>query len=620
MWISHGQSRALSGGIMDEIKILLVDDNVDNLDLLRSTIRQIRSYKINLAIATDGESALEIIARNCPDLILLDVMMPGLNGFEVCQIIREQYDIDTLPIIFVTAKNEDIDLGFEVGGNDYIIKPISTAEVIARTEHQIKLIQLTKKLRAANEQLELKVRERTSELAMANRQLREEVKERRYMQERLTYLATHDFLTQLYNRNALDDHITYVVSKYMITGDKAVFIQIDLDRFRIINETCGCFAGDELLRQFSSQARSFLYPEDFFARLGGDKFAVVCHGIGAQEGGYIAERIHEQMRSFQFVWEERVFTLNALIAIVEINDEIVSFDNLMLMADETLYHLKTQKINTLVYSDINTSLPGMRSNKSWALKLMDSLKHNQLKVYSQKILCLSTNGEAKKPKLEMLVRIWDESQNRLVYPEEFIRAAERFNLITEVDKWVINEALSTLSQTAGILNTISSICINLSVLSMREGEMIEYIDACLKRYGIPPEMLCFEMTETEALVNLDSATEFINKLHQMGCKFALDDFGSGFCSFNYLRDLPFDYVKIDGVFVRDMSKNDSHKILVRSIVDIAKQMQKTVVAEFVENEAVLEDVKNLDVDWVQGYLLHRPEPLPELMSQLSGAL
>src|SRR6201989_1301589 len=318
----------------DKKLVLIVDDTPTNVAVVFGVLKD--SFKTK--VATNGEKALALAgAAEKPDLILLDVMMPGMDGFEVCRRLKADPATADIPVVFVTARTDDVSQGFAVGGSDYISKPINADEVRARVRYQLERRNLLQQLRELNHGLEEKVRERTAELTIANRHLRQEINERRYMQDRLNYLATHDFVTRLYTRGALDAHVSELLARVQRAECDAVFLLIDIDQFRLVNETCGCIAGDELLRQFAEVVAGLLERTDFFARLGGDKFGVVIEDRGADGGPTLARRILEQLAEFEFHWEERSFKMAASVAVVRIARDIVSFDQLMLVADEAAY-------------------------------------------------------------------------------------------------------------------------------------------------------------------------------------------------------------------------------------------------------------------------------------------
>jgi diguanylate cyclase (GGDEF)-like protein len=559
--------------------------------------------------ATSGARALELAARGRPDLVLLDVMMPGMDGFEVCRRLKADSATADIPVIFVTARTDDVSQGFAVGGSDYISKPINADEVRARVRYQLERRNLLEQLRELNHGLEEKVRERTAELTIANRHLRQEINERRYMQDRLNYLATHDFVTRLYNRGALDAHVSGLLAGIQRGETEAVFLLIDIDHFRLVNETCGIIAGDELLRQFSEVVAAQLDRTDFFARLGGDKFAVVAERPGSDAGPALARRILAQLADFKFDWEERTFKMAASVAVVRIGGQIVSFDQLMLAADEASYLAKREGSGTIRVHEASALESGHRESINWALVLVDALKQHQFQAWFQRLHPLAHGQAGGGLHVETLIRLWDSKRERLVSPGQFIAPAERFHLIGEIDRWMVREVIGVLGRMPEWHDRIAQVAVNLSALSIREPGLVQVVADALQAAAVPGRLLCFEITETEAIVNLQTAGEFMQALHGLGCSFALDDFGTGFASFTYLRQLPFDSIKIDGAFVRDMDSEAVHGGMVRSMVEMAHLLKKPVVAECVETAEVATMLRTMGVDWAQGYHYHRPEPL-----------
>ncbi len=595
--------------MFSDARILLVDDTPENLDILSAILE---SLGCQLLVATSGERALELANRRLPDLILLDVMMPDMNGFEVCTRLKSSLATTEIPVIFVTARSEDVSQGFKVGGADYITKPINTDEVRARVVHQLERQAMLSELKAFNRELETKVRERTTELTIANRQLREEINERRYMQDRLNYLATHDFVTRLHNRNALESHISELIANQQTLDINACFLLIDIDRFRLINESCGCIAGDELLRQFADSITGLLKREDFFARLGGDKFAVVTQCDKGDNGQALAELIQRHLENFTFQWEEKQFKLATSIACVPLNHELVSYDQVMMAADEVIYQAKQEARGSIrSFDQANQRSNLNRESINWASRLLDALHNKLFRCYFQLIEYLPATHGAGEPRirLEILLRLWDPKQERIVAPGEFIGPAERLQLIPELDKWVVSQTLSILTQHPRLLEHLELISINLSAISMRESGFAAYVIAQINKFQIPPQKLCFEVTETAAIVNMETAREFMRSLRDQGCHFALDDFGSGFASYAYLHQLTFDKIKIDGIFVRDMDQDPAHYAMVKSIIEMARTLEKEITAEFVETAEVAKQLRELGVSWGQGYFHHRPEEL-----------
>ncbi|MDO6452572.1 EAL domain-containing protein [Neptunomonas phycophila] len=600
------------------LKVLVVDDTPDNIDILR---RVVSTLDCTVLVATSGERALSLINKNPPDLVLLDVMMPGIDGFEVCTQLRQNPKTADLPIIFVTGRQDDISLGFSVGGNDYITKPINTDEVVARVKHQLERLSLLREMQALNNELEQKVRDRTAKLAVANQQLREEINERRYMQDRLRYLAEHDFVTRLYNRNALDAHIADTIEAFQLRSQPANFLQIDLDRFRLINESCGCIAGDELLKECGELIANCLTKDDFFARIGGDRFAIVSNRQSNQAAQSLAHLIYQQFSEFSFEWDERSFNVGVSIAIVPFNLDIYSFDQLLIMADEVMYLAKKEGGKAISTYNENTPLAVVnRTRINWALRLVDALKFDHFRIFVQKINSLKDNplGLHEPIKMEALVRLYDASNDQILTPDQFMPSAERFHLTPSIDRWMIEHVCLFLHDHPSLHQQISSISINLSALTLGEPDLCEYIASVLKKYQLPAKLLVFEITETERFVNIESAANMLLDISHLGCQISIDDFGSGYASFNYLRELPFDQIKIDGVFIRDMEHIEANYEMVRSIVDIAAKLNKPVVAEFVERESIATLLKSIGVHWGQGYHFHRPELLtPACIERLS---
>lgn len=589
-------------------RILLVDDTPENLDVLSGILEDL---DCELLVATSGERALELASRRLPDLILLDVMMPDMNGFEVCTRLKADLATTEIPIVFVTARADDISQGFRVGGADYITKPINGDEVRARVRHQLERQAMLAELKSFNRELETKVRERTAELTIANRQLREEINERRYMQDRLNYLATHDFVTRLHNRNALEAHVSELLARIQLEPLHATFLLIDIDRFRLINESCGCIAGDELLRQFADSVSGLLRREDFFARLGGDRFVVVTLGDGIG----LAQTILKHLEQFSFQWEDRQFKLAASIASLPLSRNMVSYDQVMLAADEVIFVAKRDARGAVFSLEEATQRSNLhKDNINWASRLVDALQNQLFRAYFQLLEYFPASNQQAAPiyRLEVLLRLWEPQAQRMVSPGEFIGPAERLHLIPELDKWMINHVLTLFARCPSLLAKLDLISINLSAISIRESQLAQFIINSFQQHHLPAHKFCFEITETQAIVNIESARQFMQTLRDFGCHFALDDFGSGFASYAYLHQLAFDKIKIDGIFVRDMDTDASHYAMVRSIIEMANSLDKEIIAEFVETADVASQLYALGVHWGQGYHHHKPEELNEL--------
>ncbi len=592
-------------------KILLVDDTPQNIALLEDTLS---AFEADLLAATSGERAIELAGRLHPDLILLDVMMPpGIDGFETCRRLKADPATADIPVIFVTARSDDVATGFAAGGADYITKPIVAGEVRARVHHQLERRSLLQSLRRLNRELEDRVRERTAELTRTNLQLRQEVRERRYMQDRLNYLASHDFVTRLHNRQALDAQVSERLARLQLEAAPAsspVLMLIDIDQFRRVNDSCGCIAGDELLRQFADLLAGLVGREDFLARLGADQFALLAEDRSGDAGAGLARLILAAIERFLFCWNGQDFRLQATLAIVPLEPALPSFDALMQRADETALRVRREGGNRSVphwYRAGGLAQGGPHEDAGWALTLMDALRHDRLCIHFQRLQPLAP-GE-RTLRIEALVRLIDATSGALIEPGRFIAPAERFQLVGQIDRWMLRHVLALLGAEPALRQRIDQVTLNLSAVTLREPGLAEEIITLLTRHQVRPEQLCFEITETASIANLAQARQFMQQLRAHGCRFSLDDFGSGYASFAHLRELPFDTLKIDGLFVRHMDQDADSRAMVRSMVEMARQLDKPVVAEFVESEPVARLLAELGVQWAQGYHFHRPEPL-----------
>jgi diguanylate cyclase (GGDEF)-like protein len=589
---------------MTQASLLIVDDTPENIDLV---VSMLSGQSLNIMAATSGERALELVGRKVPDLILLDVMMPGLDGFETCRRLRQMPALADVSVIFVTAKIDDVAQGFAVGGVDYVTKPVRADELRARVSHHLERRRLTQQLQHLNTQLELRVRERTQELVQANRQLREEINERRFMQDRLTYLATHDFVTRLYNRDAIENRLQQLLVNNKDDANTGCLMMIDLGRFRIVNDTCGYIAGDELLRQVADLLAALAEPTDFVARLGGDRFALLSPKTSDAAMAQ-ANSIMAAFQGFQFQWDGRAYRVNARIAVVPISQDYLSFDQVMAKADEASFLARKESDGTVYLhrSALGTADP--REAVNWVHRLIDALRQEQFRVFFQRIVPLQADSE---PGLymETLIRLWDTQTQRIVPPGAFMQPAERYQLIDQIDRWMLRAVISQLSAMPLLLDELRQVSINLSSQALRDPRLADSIQALLNEFAFPAHKLCLEITEGEAIVNLDLAQTFMLKLKQLGVSFSLDDFGTGFASFSYLKKLPFDRLKIDGAFVRDMDTDSANATMVTSMVQMAQALSLPVVAEFVERAAVVERLRELGVQYAQGYHYHQPEAL-----------
>lgn len=590
---------------MKAFTVLIVDDVPDNIDVLRKVLAPLGC---KVSVATSAERALSILEQVEPELILLDIMMPGMSGFDLCSLLRKDPRFTETPIIFVTGRTDDISQGFAVGGNDYITKPINADEVIARVRHHQERHQLMQELRSLNNELEDLVRERTTELVTTNKLLREEINERRYMQDRLKYLAEHDFVTRTHNRTALESFIVEQISQPPESFQESYYLSIDLSRFRVVNESCGLIAGDELLSESAELISLVAGNSAFVARLSGDSFAVVFPTKELTVASNIANQLHEEFSRFSFTWDDREFDVGATIAVVKIDKTLTSFDQILMMADEVMYSAKRSGGRCVSYfTDKEDKKQEQNIRQNWALRLIDALKNDHFRVYFQQICPL--NGVGNGIHMEALVRLYAPDQDKILFPDSFLFAAERYQLIADIDRWMIRKICEFLSDNPRCHQQVTQVAINLSATTLRDKYLVSYIQDTLDQYAINPQKLCFEVTETEQIIHVSQTSSILKQIKDLGCKIAIDDFGSGYSSFSYLREFPFDHIKIDGIFAREIEHSEASMAMVQSIIDIANKLNKPCVVEFVENQSLADRFQSMGVEWGQGYHFHKPEPL-----------
>ena len=436
--------------------------------------------------------------------------------------------------------------------------------------------------------------------AMTERQRSEQVK--------ITWQATHDALTGLVNRREFERRVELALKSAEIDRKEHALLYLDLDQFKIINDTCGHVAGDELLRQLTRLLQSLLRRHDTLARLGGDEFGVLLENCPVEPALRIAETLRAAVRDLRFAWESRVFKVGVSIGLVSFGDEGLSRGELLKIADAACYIAKDQGRNRVhVYRTEDDAVGRRRREMSWVNRLQKAMAERRIVLYSQEIAPLAA-GPAQGPHCELLMRLIDE-EGGLVAPMAFIPAAERFHMMGEIDRHVVKLAFSYWSRTHAADRSPPLYAINLSGASIGDEGFLPFVREQLALYGVPGRFVCFEITETSAIANLGNASAFIGALKQLGCRFALDDFGSGMSSFGYLRHLAVDFLKIDGSFVKDIAEDPIDHAMVEAINRIGHVMGIRTIAEWVENDAVLEKLRGIGVDYVQGYGIGRPRPL-----------
>ncbi len=429
-----------------------------------------------------------------------------------------------------------------------------------------------------------------------------DVTNERKLTQLLAYQARHDELTGLYNRREFETQLQRSLSNNQLNRSNDVLCYVDLDQFKLVNDTCGHIAGDELLKQVTLVIKANIRPSDFLARLGGDEFGIIYRNVDLKQALTFSTCLQNAVREHRFVWESKIFDIGSSMGLVEINAEFGGIEELMIAADSTCYMAKDKGRNRIFCHTVDDRELQLRHGEmQWTHKIKCAFTESRFCLYRQKVKPLTKRQYA--THYEVLLRM-KGADGDIISPMAFIPAAERYNVMLEIDEWVIRHALQAIAGERGeeIYN------INLSGKSINDEGLLALITDEIKASGVQPERLCFEITETAAIANLSMATEFINELRALGCEFALDDFGSGLSSFAYLKNLPVDYLKIDGVFVREMLNDKIDYAMVNSIVQVGRVMGIRTIAEYVENPEIERELIKLGVDYGQGYAIHRPVP------------
>lgn len=431
------------------------------------------------------------------------------------------------------------------------------------------------------------------------------------MRRLLSYQAAHDALTGLINRREFEIRLNAAFrSAHQDPSVTHVMVYVDLDQFKIVNDTCGHQAGDELLRQLTGLLQTRVRMADTLARLGGDEFGLLLQDCSLETATRIAENMRQAIRDFRFNWQGNVLQIGASIGLVELTHRTESIATLLSAADMACYSAKDGGRNRVQAYDRESASTRHRELR-WVSRLTSANDDGRLDVVFQPIVPIEANGDTR-PHYELLLRLRDED-GRTIMPDEFIPAAERYNVMPLLDRWVVERVLKEWvpSRRDGVIEAPYTLAVNLSGSTLSDQGFLESLIEQLEDLEPTPGVLCFEISETAAIANLANASYIMTELTSRGCLVSLDDFGSGLTSFTYLRNLPVHYVKIDGQFVQDVALDKVDRSLVEAIVKVGRSMGIHTVAERVETQAALDVLREIGVGYVQGYLLGRPAPMSE---------
>jgi diguanylate cyclase (GGDEF)-like protein/PAS domain S-box-containing protein len=501
-----------------------------------------------------------------------------------------------------------VDEATREGSESPVMRCLREGRVLGLSEHTVLVNRRGQEL--AIQDSAAPIRDRAGNLIGAVMVFHDVSKERR-LHRALHYQASHDALTGLINRREFENRLTAAVENArQDAASRHALLYLDLDQFKLVNDTCGHPAGDQLLKQITGVLQSRVRSGDTLARLGGDEFGILLQGCSLDQALRIAESLRQAIRDFRFIWQDGVLEVGASIGIVEITNDTPTVANVMSAADVACYSAKDLGRNRVqLYKP--DDVPERHREMHWVSKLARACDESRFELFYQPIVPIgATAPEHEREHFELMLRLRDES-GALVTPAEFIPAAERYNVMPSIDRWVVRQALDRLVHRIGAGVKPFTIAVNLSGTSLNDERFLEYLIAELSNNELVAGAMCFEITETAAIANLGNVVYFMRELKARGCHFALDDFGSGLSSFMYLKTLPVDYLKIDGQFVENVTRDRVDRSMVEAISQVGKTMGIQTIAERVESAEVLTELGRLGVGYAQGFHIARPRSTKE---------
>jgi diguanylate cyclase (GGDEF)-like protein len=577
-------------------RLLVVDDVASNRDLL---VRRFSRRGYETVEANDGAAALDLIARQDFDAVLLDIVMPGIDGIEVLKRIRATHSPESLPVIMVTARasTEDVVQALQFGANDYLTKPVDFSIAFARVQTQLAR-------KHAQQALERSVRE----LEETNRQLEKEIVEREQSEARVRHLAHHDTLTGLGNRALFRERLIRGLGAVDTHGGQLAVLFIDLDEFKLVNDTLGHRIGDLLLAAVAQRLRSCVDEPDTVARLGGDEFAMIrTPSVRPDQVSRLADKIVEAIAS-PYDIEGHHVVLDCSIGIALAPQDGSDPDLLLGNADLALYRAKAEGRGTCRFFEAEMNARA-QARRVLELDLRQALSAGQLEPFYQPLFNLAAGAISG---FEALLR-WRHPERGMISPADFIPLAEEIGLIVPLGEWLLRHTCTEAAHWPGE----PKLAVNLSAVQFRAGNLLAGVMNALAASGLPPQRLELEITETVLLSNNERILDALHQLRALGVRISMDDFGTGYSSLSYLRTFPFDKIKIDQTFIRDLFCQDGNKAIVRAVVNLASSLGMATVAEGVETAGQLEWLRSERCTEVQGYLISPPVPATDVRALLA---
>jgi diguanylate cyclase (GGDEF)-like protein len=603
----------MADGLVAAPRLLIVDDVADNRVVLS---RRFQRRNFDITEADCGRAALDLIERHSFDLVLLDIMMPDITGVEVLRKIRQKYSQSKLPVIMVTAnsRSDDIVEALEVGANDYVTKPVDFAVALARVNAQVErkragdaLEVMNIELHRTNLNLEGRVTERTAKLGEANRQLQEEIAHRKRSEARSHYLAYHDALTGLANRVLFREDLERALQEARATRSSLAVLFIDLDGFKSVNDTLGHSVGDSLLKTLGERLHEALTTSARIARLGGDEFAVL-QTIGEQPmaGVSLAQRI-VNLVSTPCRIDNHNITVGASVGVAISERGLENPEYLLKSADLAMYRAKADGRGMYRLFDPEMDATA-QARRRLEMDLRNALARGEFEVHYQPLISVETR---KVSSFEALVR-WRHPERGQIEPVEFIPVAEDTGLILQLGEFVLCEACRQAMTWPEHIN----VAVNLSPVEFQRGDVVNAVIDALSSSGLAAHRLEIEITESVLLEKTTKSVTTLKRLRDLGVRISMDDFGTGFSSLSYLRSYPFDKIKVDRSFVRDLTKDDRSRTIVSAIAGLGMRFGMRTTAEGVETEEQLEWLRGEGCDEVQGQLFSMPVPAADILPLL----
>lgn len=574
------------------LSILFVEDSESDVLLIIRVLRR-EGYAPNFERVDTPEDLRAALDGQAWDLVITDHNMPYLDSVAVISILKEpnhHEDNKDIPVIIVSGiiPEDTAVAAMKLGANDYIMKD-----------------NLTRLIPAIQRELD--------EARMRRAHKRAE--------SAIYYMRNHDALTNLVNRKEFERRLQRVIESSWERGVTHAVLYLDLDQFKIINDTCGHVAGDALLKQLAVELKERIRDSDTLARLGGDEFGVLLENCGPDDAIMVANNLLNCVKSFEFNWNGVCHKITASIGFIEVSSTNSGIDEILSAIDVACYTAKEMGRNRIqIYEKENIDLSRRHSDMYWVTRLNTALAEDKFVLYKQDVVPLNGRGNGME-RWEFLLRMIGK-EGEVLYPDEFIPAAERFNIMPEIDRWVIRKSfqyLYDLFSHRRMHVDPGMFFINVSGSSLSDSSFYAYIKEQLRKYQLPPQMICFEITETVAITQLDKAIEFIENIRQGGCRIALDDFGSGLNTFSFLKEIPVDFLKIDGSFVKNIGEGKVDYAIVEAIQHVAERAGIHTIAEIVEEDSIIHLLKEIGVDYMQGYSIEIPRPVEQEFVKVHSA-